>query len=100
MVVLVAAPAFRLQGVDEAGCDEFVDGFLRDVAVALGPHRAFAQLWRQGARPRDQILGGRNGARRSGRTQLGDAHGISSCCWPKSAPAVGADQALRPETAA
>ena len=44
VVVLVAAPALRLQRVNEPGIDEFVDRLLRDVAVALGPHGAFAQL--------------------------------------------------------
>ena len=37
MVVLIAAPPLRLDGVEEPGIDVILDRFLRDVAVALGP---------------------------------------------------------------
>ena len=60
VVVLVTAPALRLQRMNEPGVDEFVDRFLRDIAVALGAHCALAQFRRQRARPRHEFVGARN----------------------------------------
>ena len=47
VVVLVTAPAFRLQGVNEAGIDIFLDRFARNLRSRSALHRAFAQLRRQ-----------------------------------------------------
>ena len=60
VVVLIAAPAFRLQRVDQSGVDEFLDRLLRDIAVALRLDRALAQLRRQRPRACDEFVGGRN----------------------------------------
>ena len=78
VVVLVTAPALRLQRMNEPGFDEFVDRFLRDIAVALGAHCTFAQFRRQRASPRHEFFGARNIVRRGCRPQFSDAHGVSS----------------------
>ena len=74
VVVLVAAPALRLQGMDQAGLDIFLDRFPRNIAVALGLERALAQLRRQCPGAADEFGGSGNLLRRSSRPQLGNAH--------------------------
>jgi hypothetical protein len=80
--------------MDEAGGDVFVHRLLRDIAVALGLDRAFAQLRRQGAGAGNELVGARNSACRRSRPQFGDAHDVSSD-WQKTAPGATADQAAR-----
>ena len=80
VVVLVAAPALGLQGMDQAGLDIFLDEFPRNIAVALGLERALAQLRRQRAGEADAFGGGGNFLRRcrSRPSSSENAH------WPSS----------------
>src|SRR6187397_1764416 len=80
MIVLVTAPALRLKSMDQTGIDVFLHRLTRDVAVALGLDRAFAQLGSQGAGPGDKLICGRNFPRCGGRLRFGETHGTSSEC--------------------
>jgi hypothetical protein len=76
VIVLIAAPALRHDGADQAGIDVFLDRLARDVAIALGAKRALAQLRRQRPRALDQLLAARDGPRRrsGGRQKFNGTH--------------------------
>ena len=95
VVVLVTAPAFWLERVNQAGGKIFVDRLLWNVAIALGFHGALAQPWRQRTSADDEFVGSRNIVRRGGRSQFGQAHGTSSRLR-KIAPGADPDQERRP----
>src|SRR5262249_37795231 len=78
VVVLVTAPAFWLERVNQAGGKVFVDRLLWNVAIALGFHGALAQPGRQRTSADDEFVGSRNIVRCGGRSQFGQTHGISS----------------------
>ena len=75
VVVLVAAPPLRHDGAQQAGRDVFLHRLERDVALALGTHRALAQLRRQRLRATHQFLTARNfRCGGSGRQHVHGAH--------------------------
>src|SRR5438874_4884976 len=78
VVVLVTAPAFWLERVNQAGGKVFVDRLLWNVAITLGLYGALAQPRRQRTSADDEFVGSRTIVRRGGRSQFGQAHGMSS----------------------
>src|SRR5262249_53091346 len=78
VVVLVTAPAFWLERVNQAGGKVFVDRLLWNVAIALGFHGALAQPRRHRTSADDEFVASRNIVRRGGRSHFCQAHGTSS----------------------
>ena len=94
VVVFVAAPALRLQHVDQAGVEIFLDRLARDLAIALGLDGALAQLRSQRAGAADQFVGRRNLGGRGAGPQFGNTHWVSSV-WRRHCVSAGGNQAPR-----
>ena len=79
VIVLVTAPAFGLQHMNEPGLDIFVDRLLRNFPITLGFDGALAQFWREFFGAPNQFIGARHVLLwRLGGAQFRDTHGVSS----------------------